>query len=940
MEWNWGDCARASTPHKSDFECLRTSHKIIMTRRKLDISSSELLPKNPPSYKEALPGAEQNLTQAQPKRPSLLATLSGSRAGTASQRSDTSKPKNVPYRSSKDLQAQIDRLGDLSQNLHWSPSNTRTEYIDILPSFQMYQSILKRNDFEFDEGQLGNPPVYGDPSSIPSPPLVQNPQSNVAPLLDSVSRNLQLLQIGDDNDGDDDDVDDDDDDEFEGRYLFSDNDLEEGLHLRSRLRERSHAASPMPDRSRSASRQSPHRALLTHEAYGHSVLDNIDMLPHAKSSPLSIEIYVTKDVARPHEPSDLETKLKEYSCGDVIYGYVMITNNLEQKVDFGLFTVSLECTIKAVHTKVDKNGIRPHTILQKKPLKMYDLNASYNEGAIPSSAGIQYEYLSKDQSDGCIIGLPNDRVLEPKTRYKKFIMFRFPDMLLDNSCPHGVLRHTMPPPSLGIDDTAFQKLAGSISLNKTLGYGVLNVRGTPIKVKDYCFDDISVSYTIEAKFIDKLHSRDQRHPVSPNDINDPENLLKYVVSKSSQFFLRFVPDVKAQVSTFSKAYNLFGLDTFDSVGIDGMLYGGIAKKVTWKYIDRMNLIIEHEIEAALDKQEYSADDMKRKNLALTTKLFKRAIEQNVATRLSHFLPPDWVARLQQSKVLFTSTSVDIFARKRKRFLPQSHKIGEFVLGVKVPDRLVPYGSPTLIQKYNDGRNNSISLLTSESKEDSDGLIPVMSNMLTLYNREDTTVIKSIELQLFFKNTDENIKPPQVLLVEFNIVAWTYKTDFPIPISFDHDFFYTDNHKSEVIIQIDDVENTKRNLQSLKDVVNHYIGFLKDTKTFISQNTYSYLKGLSKLGIKKDTIKSYYQSIQTGEDFDTEWAGEKLDYSTILWKKALQVPLILQNRNNATLPPSFQSCLVGRLYSLQVKIKLKGGDESQNVCSIDIPVLVG
>ncbi|KAM9934323.1 hypothetical protein OXX80_006074 [Metschnikowia pulcherrima] len=902
-------------------------------------------PADPPTY------ADVELSDASPGLTPVTSSGQGEisiKQGLFHSRNSNSNPnlskRNVPYKPARNLQGHIDRLGGSSLNLATVSTDARTEYFDILPSFQMFQSILKRNDFEFDEDSLGNPPVYNavsqasadSPSTTMGSPEI--PDSGTQNVLDSASRNLAQFTLDDEDDADEEE----DNDEFDGQYLFSENDLEDGLQSRSRSREALNLQVSHSEeyRRRSRSRTPMASGILTHESYGNSVLDNIDMLPHAKTSPLSIEIFVTKEVPTPNGPCELETKLKEYSSGDAVHGYVVITNNSEKSVDFGLFTVSLECTVKAVYATTKGHLSRPQTILQKKLLKMYDLNASFNEGPIPSSAGIEYDYLSRDTYDGCIIGLPNNRILRPKEKYKKFVMFKFPEMLLDNACPHGVLRHTMPPPSFGLDSTAFYKRASTIEINKALGYGFLNSRGSPIKVRDYSFDDVSVSYAIEAKFIDKLHTKDQRVPISTNDINDPQNESQYIVSQSASFFLRYIPDVNCQVETYSKAYNLFGYDTFDSIGINGVLYSRLAKRHTWRFIERMNATIEQEIQSALDKREYNDDQLKRKHLFAgpANADFSSRIRPASTNGSAGYFSEEEIRQMEANNVVFANESVDVYGKKKKRLLSSTTKIGQMMLCVAVPDKLLPYGSPRLIQKYNDGKRTSVSF---NPKEDSLSLQPVSSNMSGLYNRTESLVIQDLDIELHFNGFADDIKPPVISSVDFELVAWSYRTDYPIPLPFEHDFFYTKPHVAGAVIQHDDVESTKENLSCLKDTVNHYISFLRDTKTYISQNTYSYLKGLSKMGIKKDTIKEYFQNIHASPQFgNDDWTGKKVDFDTVRWSKSLKLPLKVLNKNNITLPPSFQSCLVGRLYSIQVIVRLKGGEDPQNKIKLSVPVLVG
>lgn len=907
----------------------------MLKRKEILSKKGSGIPKEPPSYEDS--EAEKTRVPFQRTRTSELIRPTLIRRGSASTTSLQLAQTNVPYRPLKEIQAHIDLLtGSSSKTLTTFSTATKTEYFDLLPSFQMFQSILKRNDFEFDENRLGQPPKYGDTqTSSPSPPGGLTPTTSLRDN-DDVLRSVsgRLAEYENEYDSSDDN---------EGRYLFSDDDEEDGRQTATRMR---------PQAS-SNSQSNAHQPLgvVNHESYGHSVVDNIDRLPHARSSPLTIEIFVTKGVPIPNTKNPLETKLKEYSSGDIVNGYVIISNTLDEDVDFGLFTVSLECTVKAIYQEGEPSlNRRCHRILLKKLLKMYDLNASYNYGVIPSSAGVEYGPYEIDALDDTIMGLPDNRVLKANLRYKKFITFKFPEMLLDNACPHNVLRHTMPPPSFGIDSTAFSERASQISVNKALGYGFLNVHGSPVKVRDYAFDDISVSYAIEAKFIDKQHAADQQTPVNTNDINDPENESKYIISKSSQFFLRFVPDIKSQVDTDSRAYNTFRHDTFDNIGIDGMLFGNLVKCPTWKFIKFMNSTLEQEIRNALDRSELNGDDIKRKNLLNDNENDNDNDDSNghnlMRPTSSNIRENDREREQRQfymdRKMIGTFEPVEILGKKKKRLLLSTIKIGEASLYAQVPDKLIAYGSPRLIQKYNDSGNKSTD---KESLSDVfSRLHPVGSNMGDLYNRDDSTVLQHVKLELVFDNYEEAVHPPAIALIEYNIVAWSYRTDYPIPVSFDHDFFYTKPNDKEWKIYADDVENTKVNLQDLKQLVNEYINFLKETKTYISQNTYSYLKGLSKLGVKKDTIKEYFQT-QTASSHalllnDSNWSVNQLDNRRFRWTKELVAPLKVVNKNNITLPPSFQSCLVGRVYCLQIVVKLKGADDPANILRIDVPILVG
>ncbi|KAF3985108.1 hypothetical protein FT663_05346 [Candidozyma haemuli var. vulneris] len=852
-------------------------------------------PSNPPPYEEGPIEIDGNQPSVNPNGSDELVS------------ENSPEKRNIPYRPDKHLQKQINRLMSPTP-LMTSPSGTRTEYFDLLPSFQLYQSILKRNDFEFDENALGNPPVYGEIDS-------RDGQFRTSITTDNRSNNFQNFgELDDENSN-------------QASYLFSEVEANDGYQV---------------DNSRDSSNVSETHdrdGVLSHESYGCSVLDNIDKLPVARSSPLSVQIFVTKDVPVPNKANELENKLKEYSCGDIVNGYIIIANTSNRDVDFGLFTVSLEGAVKAISLPSKQDALSEKysaKIMLKKFLKMYDLNASYNYGVIPSSAGIQYDPDTRDHHDGCILGLPDNRILKAGERYKKFITFKFPEMLLDSACPHDVMRHTMPPPSFGIENRFH---AGqTIEVNKALGYGTVNNRGSPIRLRDFSFDNLSVSYAIEAKFIDKQHAKTQDCPIDANEINnpDPSNESKYVISKKTEFFLRFIPNVKSQIETYSRAYRNFREDTFDELGIDGMFHSQLASTLTWKKINAMRRCIEEEIRSSVNQNEAKRDDVKRKNILFNNKPLNRGgMKEDV---------PSSVPSSNSNTIISSPTT--IYLKRRKRLLNSSVKIGSSRMAVTIPNKLIPYASPRLLQKYNKGSSqtsNDVGQTLCDISTGGVSLQPVSSNMEELYNRDDEILIKSVKAKIYFESYEKSMKPPQLGSIDFNIIAWTYRTEYPIPLTLEHDLFYTDPGSNDISFDGIDDANTHENLRLLKESINDKIDYLRSTGTFVSQGTFSYLKGLSKLGVKKDTIQHFFTPIVSAskpELFNCTWKARELINGNIEWSCELDIPLQIANKNNYTLIPSFQNCLVGRLYALQMVVKYKGGDEGSNQLKIDIPVLVG
>lgn len=907
-------------------------------------SSKSTTPSNdPPSYDYTIKSTSSNSSLN--KIPSPITRPNSSIIQRGSPSKNQKPNKNVPYRPTEELLKQSHLLNSSPNEANLlSPavSNTKTEYFDVLPSFQMFQSILKRDDSQFSENLTVNPPLYGDTAnSSPTPPgglsPVSSARDHVTGSIDGITSRLNEYALNQQE-------------EEEESYFFNEHDYD---------------ASENPATGGSA-------PITDSDTYGETVLDNIDRLPKLNNSPIDIQIYVTKRIPQPNQSNELETRLKMYSSGDFVNGYIIITNTSDEPVDFGLFVVTLDGTIKTTQGSPNANSPDLHRfnkVLIKKFLKMYDLNASYGYTQIPNSAGIEYEAFTKDLHDGCELGLPNERILRPHTKYKKFFTFKFPYKLLDNSCVHDVLPHILPPPSMGLDKTCFYNRGDTITLNKALGYGFLNVRGTPLLTKDYSFDNISVSYTIEAKFIDKLNAKNQKDPLSQHEINDPNSLGDYVISKHSQYFLRFVPDIKEKFKYYNEGFE-YGTETFGTIGIDGKLFENYLHLSTWRQIYELNYNIEKEIDSKLAKEICTQDDLKIKNLAIdnsntNSSLYYLNIKEQI---LENTYSNDYSEREQyrDERMIGSKSPTLIYGKKKKKILSSLVRIGELKLYVRVPNKVVSYTSPKLLMKYNtEGAEDSLTgsglrsissspaitekiKLHRGSSQDFDiKLSPATTNISDIYNRRSES-LETVDIALSFVPFDNATKPPQISSIEANLVFWTYNAEFPLPIKLEYDFFYSNpdeiNSKEN-----DDVEVTRNNLQSLKDQVYNYIQFLQTNKIYISKTSYLYLKAMKSLGIKKDTVKDFYKVITSSTNPELlnndKWKATQLPNKKIKWERRLRIPLVTTNKNNINLIPSFQTCLVGRIYCLQVLVKYKegGGDQDEfadNIVKIDVPILVG
>lgn len=652
-----------------------------------------------------------------------------------------------------------------SHSLRPSPSPSRShEVYDILPLFQMYQAILKRNEHQFTENLVEKPPQYETTGSGSQTPT----HEATNPLDEYAAHDHQETQ--------------------EDIELHNDN------------------------------------VAVILEAYGSSVVDNIDRVPKESSLPFDIQIFVTKDVPEPYTDNELETRLKHYTLGDLVNGYLIITNTTPHPQTFGLFTVLLEGSIKITEPATGNDQPKYHKILMKKFLRMYDLHASYGYIQVPNLAGIEYPPHTPDTHDGTIIALPETRVLQPFTKYKKFFTFRFPSRLLDNVCPGQIDAHIAAPPLFGVDHTGFNNKAAQITVNKVLGYGHLDVRGTPLLTKDFGWDNVSISYTIDAKFIDRKHSA--LVPLSQYDIDDPE---QYVISKQAQYFLRFVPKTPETPPLATS---------------------------TLAAIEAHFAAIDHEIDQKLGQLR---GEVKDKHLF-------DSVQSLVAP-----IPEKPVEVMVLNPVTVMS---------KRGLLKLVVKVGTCQAFVRVPLAMISYSLPTLLMRYN----------------------------------QDTTVTQNLKLELKFKG-NEGKKPPIIASVEVNMVLLSYCLDFPVPFAISGDFF----------------AHGDQGLQRLKQRAQSYQGFVDANPLLkVSRATRGFLKLVQTLRTKRDVIGNYIQPW-------TPPSTDKWSYDGDVATFKASVPLVVINKHNVNVIPSFQTCLVGRSYCAQVVVRLKGDGEAM-VC--EVPVTVG
>ncbi|ODV67915.1 hypothetical protein HYPBUDRAFT_107397 [Hyphopichia burtonii NRRL Y-1933] len=258
------------------------------------------------------------------------------------------------------------------------------------------------------------------------------------------------------------------------------------------------------------------------------------------SKAIDISIHFTKDVGKVNEkPTLIDPLLHEYRKGDFINGHIYITNTSDFEVPFTMFYVMFQGHFLIA----SKNESKP--VKFKKFLEMFDFSASYNEARIDrliseNNKDELFQTISLiDPIDNAELSLA-ERVLKPKTTYKRFFTFKIPERLLDSECNvHNLSYHTELPPTLGI-----------------LKYFQVNDED---KFKDFLFPDSSITYGLTARFIGKAYQYNEKneksHNSNPTLVNSDGD--EFVIFTDNQVSMRILQQAPVQ-STLD--YNLKTLE--------------------------------------------------------------------------------------------------------------------------------------------------------------------------------------------------------------------------------------------------------------------------------------------------------------------------------------------------------------------------------------------
>jgi hypothetical protein len=372
----------------------------------------------------------------------------------------------------------------------FTPTNEDEDILNILPSYQMYKSTVSRNLTPSQENFKVDPPMY-----------------ELTPL------NSGTLSP------------------------FGDTPLQSpAMELSAFVSEDSSFA----DASRTAAQPILSAQTFTDESenlWENTVLANAHKLKNLTgtenqiSNNLQISITVTEKVGQKGvAPVFMDPLVREFRQGEYIHGYVTITNTSTTPIPFDMVYVVFEGSTIVLD---NVNGI----INTKTPLNVYkylnmiDLFASWsyaNIDRLASDNGDPHDWCDgeTDPYDNTTLAIDVKRLFQPGVRYKRFFTFKVPEKLLDDACEmHDLTLHQEVPPSFGTP-----RMTGRQDSN---GKSIDSQDSQKGVIRDFCFIDASMSYSVDARVIGK--ASDYRFKTS-SLMGD-----EYVIAKEASLPIRVIP---------------------------------------------------------------------------------------------------------------------------------------------------------------------------------------------------------------------------------------------------------------------------------------------------------------------------------------------------------------------------------------------------------------
>lgn len=601
------------------------------------------------------------------------------------------------------------------------------------------------------------------------------------------------------------------------------------------------------------------------------------------ASYLKLELFLTES---PGElgvaPSFIDPLVWEFQQGDNVHGFILVTNTSDFKLPFDALSVVLEGKIMVASDSAESK--EPSVFY--KFLNMFDFSASWTPTNLVSDFELKVDPIDKSE-----LMFPMKRYFTPGVTYKRFFNFCIPDKLLDCACEtHNLAYHCELPPTIGLARDQFLKTLRKMrnrpgtpshlrntSDNSVPGTPKGTSKGTSLadaltRMRDFSFSDTSISYSVEARVVGQALGY---AALAKNKQQRTNN--EFIIVNEASCFFRVIPR--------ERLVHEFGRDALDSEA--KIIYLSFLSTIK-KKVELGNDLLHLKTNASMVNIGEIATPAKSKQL---------------------FNPNNERQKLHRQD----STGVyQAFVSYKKRNLATPLKVVGLV-GASVPkgQYRIKYIQPWKFRL-----------------------------------QEDRDLLSTLELPLELRflpseGASKGVTPPDIKAITVDMVACTYRSKkYPIPIELYHDLVFRNKPGELDNMETHLVKPCKKFLDELVLLTK----LLSYEVLDIDRGLIMDVKSLAKLNVKYTTLKVDNVRVKPKPGLATQWVDEGASFShkvklNVSFRKLMtkdsSSPYEELTQEPIVLVPSFQTCIIGRIYYLRVNCKLQNGD----TFSLKVPVTI-
>ncbi|SSD58938.1 uncharacterized protein SCODWIG_00699 [Saccharomycodes ludwigii] len=651
------------------------------------------------------------------------------------------------------------------------------------------------------------------------------------------------------------------------------------------------------------------------------------------SAPVDIKIYITKlpqksnvDNANcdstPCSTLEQESLFKIYTSNEIVSGYVIVENKSNTPLNFEMFYLTLEGYASVLDRGNAKRSI-------KRFLRMVDMSASWSETNIILASGYKYKCHALE-SDGSILGLNNNRCLEPGVKYKKYFIFKFPEKLLHDCCKHEINSHLQLPSSFGLDHYIWnsKKYAG-LEINPMFGVGHLGYKGSPLLTMDLAPSSTSIHYSVDARLVG-LNTI-----TTANNGNDQLCLYKIV-----NYQLRYIPsspdvnntcdcgstDFEYKVSSLNNGFHkldiLFNMiNNSKEFTMDDIIYDDNEHGTHFNGVNASNNNNNNNNNKA-KKGSTKLSQLYKETSSHNKKSFRKSslLENSLAYSLNHM--STLISNKFVSNLLFPSS----YIQKNKNVIFS----GIIIISSEHPEKnfILPAQLPSILRN-------------ARSEFDKNKLGKVFQNT----SKTPFNIIKTLKINLKClesNNCDEH-QPPKIKSIKLKLVCVNYSSMKIIPISLSALLLLSNEitgagfeKRCEKILNRIKECNDKFN-SNMGKIQSLYKPSSNDQQTisfndFIPKNLKRDLQNISEGKIDVKVLDNFFQIDNYNTIVRKPWTKQQ----SRTYNNELEIQFSIKQNLKYNIVPDFQSCLCARFYCIRVEVEFYCTDDN-NKSYINIPI---